>query len=118
VVKAADKFETEGLAREIYHHRRLRHPYITRLYEVIHTEKNVWLVLEYCHGKSPSSPTTLPALTVNRRRIIRFSPQTEAVKGTCCSKDVFSTRRRGSVYPQIGMRSSRLEIGEYPTRQE
>jgi len=50
VIKAADKFQTEGLAREIYHHRRLRHPHITKLYEVIHTEKHVWLVLEYCPG--------------------------------------------------------------------
>lgn len=50
VIKAAEKHETDGLAREIYHHRRLRHPHITKLYEVIHTEKNVWLVLEYCHG--------------------------------------------------------------------
>jgi len=68
VVKAAEKFETEGLAREIYHHRRLRHPHITRLYEVIHTENNVWLVLEYCHGKL--ALRCRPNSLGNRRRII------------------------------------------------
>ena len=121
VVKAADKFETEGLAREIYHHRRLRHPHITRLYEVIHTEKNVWLVLEYCHGESPFSLLCpfQPLMTpVNRRRIIRFSPQEEAVKGTRRAKDVCSTRRRRRVHPQVGMCSSRPQTGEHPARQE
>jgi len=64
VVKAADKFETEGLAREIYHHRRLRHPHITRLYEVVHTEKYVWLVLEYCHGESSAWVANLIPLAI------------------------------------------------------
>jgi len=68
VIKAADKFETEGLAREIYHHRRLRHPHITKLYEVIHTEKHVWLVLEYCPGNNASRKRL-----ISRRRIVRLS---------------------------------------------
>ncbi|PYH94449.1 kinase-like protein [Aspergillus ellipticus CBS 707.79] len=49
VLKSSSK-EDRNLAREIHHHRQFLHPHIAHLYEVIVTEKLVWLVLEYCPG--------------------------------------------------------------------
>ena len=47
-MKCASKSEIGTLAREIHHHRRLHHPHIAKLYEVIGTENDVWLAMEYC----------------------------------------------------------------------
>ncbi|XHG05276.1 hypothetical protein AWENTII_008516 [Aspergillus wentii] len=49
VLKSSSK-DDPNLAREIHHHRQFLHPHIARLYEVIVTEKLVWLALEYCPG--------------------------------------------------------------------
>ncbi|RMD43940.1 hypothetical protein DV735_g1218, partial [Chaetothyriales sp. CBS 134920] len=49
VLKASSK-EDPNLVREIHHHRQFVHPHIARLYEVIVTEEQVWLALEYCAG--------------------------------------------------------------------
>ncbi|RMZ88326.1 hypothetical protein DV736_g4439, partial [Chaetothyriales sp. CBS 134916] len=49
VLKASSK-DDPNLVREIHHHRQFIHPHIARLYEVIVTEEQVWLALEYCPG--------------------------------------------------------------------
>ncbi|KAM0751665.1 Pkinase-domain-containing protein [Meredithblackwellia eburnea MCA 4105] len=38
------------LTREIHHHRRLRHPHILGLYEIIATESYIYLITELCTG--------------------------------------------------------------------
>lgn len=50
VVLKASSRDDPNLAREIHHHRQFVHPHIARLYEVVVTEKQVWLALEFCQG--------------------------------------------------------------------
>ncbi|TNY17265.1 kinase-like domain-containing protein, partial [Rhodotorula diobovata] len=38
------------LTREIHHHRRLRHPHVLSLYELVATESSIYLVTELCSG--------------------------------------------------------------------
>lgn len=38
------------LTRELHHHRRLRHPHILALFELIATESSIYLVSELCSG--------------------------------------------------------------------
>jgi serine/threonine protein kinase len=38
------------LTREIHHHRKLRHPHVVQLYEIIATESHIWLAAELCAG--------------------------------------------------------------------
>ncbi|KZT33337.1 Pkinase-domain-containing protein [Sistotremastrum suecicum HHB10207 ss-3] len=49
-IKQIPKAVSASLTREIHHHRRLHHPHIAQLYEVIATETYVWLVTELCSG--------------------------------------------------------------------
>lgn len=38
------------LTREIHHHRRLRHPHVLSLFELVATESSIYLVTELCAG--------------------------------------------------------------------
>ncbi|KAF9509789.1 hypothetical protein BS47DRAFT_127031 [Hydnum rufescens UP504] len=49
-IKQIPKEFSAQLTREIHHHRRLHHPHVTQLYEVIATESSIWLVTELCSG--------------------------------------------------------------------
>lgn len=49
-IKQIPKAMSAALTREIHHHRRLHHPNVTQLYEVIATESSIWLVTELCSG--------------------------------------------------------------------
>ncbi len=49
-IKKIAKASTPQLTREIHHHRRLHHPHIVHLHEIIATENNIWLVSELCPG--------------------------------------------------------------------
>ncbi|GAA99403.1 uncharacterized protein L969DRAFT_399840 [Mixia osmundae IAM 14324] len=43
-------FAPPMLTREIHHHRRLHHPHVLKLYEIVATESSIWLVTELCEG--------------------------------------------------------------------
>lgn len=49
-VKKVPKSFTPHLTRELHHHRRLHHPHIVHLHEIIATESHIWLVTELCSG--------------------------------------------------------------------
>lgn len=49
-IKQIPKAMSAALTREIHHHRRLHHPHVCKLYEVIATESHIWLVTELCSG--------------------------------------------------------------------
>ncbi|EIW67498.1 hypothetical protein TREMEDRAFT_69611 [Tremella mesenterica DSM 1558] len=49
-IKKIPKTSTSQLTREIHHHRRLHHPNIVHLHEIIATESHIWLVTELCSG--------------------------------------------------------------------
>ncbi|KZT25853.1 Pkinase-domain-containing protein [Neolentinus lepideus HHB14362 ss-1] len=49
-IKQIPKAMSASLTREIHHHRRLHHPHVAQLYEVIATESSIWLVTELCSG--------------------------------------------------------------------
>ncbi|WWD18712.1 hypothetical protein CI109_103166 [Kwoniella shandongensis] len=49
-IKKIPKSFTAHLTREIHHHRRLHHPHIVHLHEILATETHVWLVTELCSG--------------------------------------------------------------------
>jgi len=49
-VKQIPKEHVASLTREIHHHRRLHHPHVLQLFEVIQTESHIWMILELCAG--------------------------------------------------------------------
>ena len=49
-VKQIPKEHVANLTREIHHHRRLHHPHVLQLFEVIQTESHIWMILELCAG--------------------------------------------------------------------
>lgn len=49
-VKQIPKAHIASLTREIHHHRRLQHPNIVQLFEVLETESSIWLASELCSG--------------------------------------------------------------------
>ncbi|PWZ01849.1 Pkinase-domain-containing protein [Testicularia cyperi] len=49
-IKQIPKAHSASLTREIHHHRRLHHPNVMQLYEVIATEGYIWMVSELCAG--------------------------------------------------------------------
>lgn len=49
-IKQVPKAHSASLTREIHHHRRLHHGNVMKLYEVLATESNIWMVSELCSG--------------------------------------------------------------------
>ncbi|UZJ52531.1 hypothetical protein CBS101457_001851 [Exobasidium rhododendri] len=49
-IKQVPKAHSASLTREIHHHRRLHHPNVMQLYEVMATESYIWMVTELCPG--------------------------------------------------------------------
>ncbi|KAH3902329.1 non-specific serine/threonine protein kinase SCDLUD_002149 [Saccharomycodes ludwigii] len=50
VLKQGSKCDL-NVVREVFFHRQFDFSYITKLYEVIVTETNVWMAMEYCSGR-------------------------------------------------------------------
>lgn len=47
-IKKISKQHAPLMAREIHHHRQLRHPNIVTLFEILSTESAIYIVCEYC----------------------------------------------------------------------
>lgn len=50
VVLKCGLIDDPNIVREIYYQKQLNHKNIVKLYEIIKTEKHIWLVMEYCEG--------------------------------------------------------------------
>jgi len=50
VVLKCGLIDDPNIVREVYYHRQLQHKNIVKLYEVIKTERHLWMALEYCEG--------------------------------------------------------------------
>jgi serine/threonine protein kinase len=46
----SDRYLKESLDNEIAIMQKLRHPNIVELYEVVYTQNNIYLIMEYCSG--------------------------------------------------------------------
>lgn len=49
-IKQVPKAHSASLTREIHHHRRLHHFHVMKLFEVLATESNIWMISELCLG--------------------------------------------------------------------
>ena len=45
-----DKKDIERISREIKILKKVRHPNVIQLYEIIETDKELFLIMEYCHN--------------------------------------------------------------------
>ncbi|CCE83432.1 Piso0_004007 [Millerozyma farinosa CBS 7064] len=50
VVLKCGSIDDPCIVREVFYHKQLKHKNIAMLYEVIRTEKHLWIALEYCQG--------------------------------------------------------------------
>ncbi|KAE8180715.1 hypothetical protein CF328_g9075 [Tilletia controversa] len=50
IPKSHSSHAAAALTRETHHHRKLHHPHVTQLYEVLVTESSIWMVSELCAG--------------------------------------------------------------------
>lgn len=50
VVLKCGLIDDPNIVREVYYHRQLQHKNIVKLYEVIKSERHLWMALEYCEG--------------------------------------------------------------------
>lgn len=50
VVLKCGLIDDPNIVREIFYHRHLKHKHIVKLFEVVRTEKHLWMVQEYCEG--------------------------------------------------------------------
>ncbi|WFD31843.1 hypothetical protein MSPP1_002883 [Malassezia sp. CBS 17886] len=49
-VKQIPRAHVASLIREIHHHRRLHHPHVLQLFEVVESDTSIWLATELCAG--------------------------------------------------------------------
>ncbi|CAD6965468.1 unnamed protein product, partial [Tilletia laevis] len=50
IPKSHSSHAAAALTREIHHHRKLHHPHVTQLYEVLATDSSIWMVSKLCAG--------------------------------------------------------------------
>ena len=48
--KMVDNADVERVSREIHILKIVQHPHIVQLYEIIETEKELYMIMEYCNG--------------------------------------------------------------------
>lgn len=48
--KIHDQKDVERITREIKILKKVRHPNVIQLYEIIETEKELYMIMEYCNG--------------------------------------------------------------------
>ena len=48
--KIHDQKDVERITREITILKKVRHPNVIQLYEIIETEKELYMIMEYCNG--------------------------------------------------------------------
>jgi serine/threonine protein kinase len=76
--------------REIAILRRVHHPNIVKLCDVIYTDRHIGIILEYASGITP------PYITIKfvRWGIIRLYPFASIFEGPCCMQAICSINQR------------------------